>query len=639
MGYLEGLLGGFTERKGVVEDQNRQEALAGSDRERRVLESLINSPDPEVKSLAVAGLLDSAGPKKRKGGLSGWLGELQGSPHLQSIRDLIAHDAQGGGSGEPPAVAPEGASARPTQAITGTSPASSAAPLAQPTGSPTEVGGPPPTPTTTLGAPVEPAPGAQPPVNPSLFQASPGPTTRGQEIQAEAAKAPTPGTPPPAESGPPTGPSPLAVLGTPAPPISGAQPGPGKKGRQVFQTPEGQVRLSKKAAAQGDVEGDVAGYVAAGLTQEQAVAQVQAERIRRSGGVATGYQSVAGEVVDAEGKVIPTFAVLDKASGQYKGTDPDSPYYGIPIPGFRPKATGAGANPFYGQDREAIARAVYGVPFSKLTPEQAADVNGKRQSQLQEDAVQRGTGSGIATFNKPIGVGEAQRTNTQVGATSAQYAGQAVPSTAEQDQRRGVESVKSQLQHVSTLIGAALPKANELSGLAPGATLAIRRRSPQYRTQIAQLESALDNVVNVLARTVGQQRGAQTEMDATRAYNTVVSMKARLLDPTAGDTVESATARIQETMKYLETVLASLPATPVAAAGAGAVGVGSAPPAPGGPAPASPATPAPAAAAPAPGAAPGAKPATPGSAPASAPAGPAGMTMVNGKLYLNGKPY
>jgi hypothetical protein len=133
MGYLEGLLGGFLGRKSEIEQQNLEEAQRSQQREAAVFNTLINSPDPEIKSLAVTGLLHAAEPNKRKSGLSGWLGEMQASPYLPQIQALIntpveeTHQIPGITSRT---MTPESAS----RMIPGATPA------AQPTTSPTQAG-------------------------------------------------------------------------------------------------------------------------------------------------------------------------------------------------------------------------------------------------------------------------------------------------------------------------------------------------------------------------------------------------------------------------------------------------------------------------------------------------------------------
>ena len=86
--WLTGLVQGFGARKSEIEQQNLQEGLRMRQREGQILQALSASPDPEVRSLAIAGLLDSAGPAKRKSGLQGWIGQTESSPYLSQIRAL-----------------------------------------------------------------------------------------------------------------------------------------------------------------------------------------------------------------------------------------------------------------------------------------------------------------------------------------------------------------------------------------------------------------------------------------------------------------------------------------------------------------------------------------------------------------------
>jgi hypothetical protein len=87
-GYQD-LLSGFSERKAEVEKQNYDRSIAASEQEQKIFSTLLGSDDPQIQQLAMTGLLDSANPKKRKGGLRGWLGELEQSPHLAVMQALI----------------------------------------------------------------------------------------------------------------------------------------------------------------------------------------------------------------------------------------------------------------------------------------------------------------------------------------------------------------------------------------------------------------------------------------------------------------------------------------------------------------------------------------------------------------------
>lgn len=134
---LSGFLSGFTSRTQEIQDQNRQDALAAQQRESKVYEALLNSPDPEVKSHAIAGLLDSTANPKRKGGIRGWLGETAQSPHMAAIKALVNQ----------PVTSQEPTTSLPSQQTSGYLSApqpGTESSLAQPETNPTEVGAPPP---------------------------------------------------------------------------------------------------------------------------------------------------------------------------------------------------------------------------------------------------------------------------------------------------------------------------------------------------------------------------------------------------------------------------------------------------------------------------------------------------------------
>jgi hypothetical protein len=215
-------------------------------------------------------------------------------------------------------------------------------------------------------------------------------------------------------------------------------------------------------------------------------------------------------------------------------------------------------------DREAISREKYGVATNLLTPEQQADVNATYEAQIGNRAYRRTAAGNEADFNAPLTPAQAQASNLPVGTTGAQVAGQSILKDAEVEQRRTTESLRDTLTDIDTrLIDAALPDENELAGKLPGAASEIRRRTT-HRNEFAALEAAVDNIVNVAARVVAGAKGAQSEADAKRAENAVVGLKNSIFDPLAGDTRQSAKARIKETLKIVNEVLAKLPtqATP-----------------------------------------------------------------------------
>lgn len=83
---------GLTAAVGEGLQSSRQEAAARAereaDREQRLLAHLATSDDPEIASLALAGMLDQTQRKPRKG-LRGFLGEMEGHPAIPTIQQLI----------------------------------------------------------------------------------------------------------------------------------------------------------------------------------------------------------------------------------------------------------------------------------------------------------------------------------------------------------------------------------------------------------------------------------------------------------------------------------------------------------------------------------------------------------------------
>lgn len=92
--WFGGLLGGFSDRRTEVERQNIREAELSNDREGRIYETLLSSPDPEIQAMAATGLLESAQPRKKKGGIRGWLGEVSANPTFGKLKSLIGTPVQ-----------------------------------------------------------------------------------------------------------------------------------------------------------------------------------------------------------------------------------------------------------------------------------------------------------------------------------------------------------------------------------------------------------------------------------------------------------------------------------------------------------------------------------------------------------------
>jgi hypothetical protein len=460
MAYLTGLLGGFSARKSEVEAQNLEESRLAQAREARIYETLINSPDKETRDLAIAGLLESAQPRRRKGGLRGWLGEVEQSPYLSQIQAL-SPDVEA----EEPTY---GLPSRQTSGYIGTIPAQESS-LAQAPTSPTEVGAPPPT-------PVTPMPSA-------------------------------------------------SITRDVAAPITGTRTV--SRPRQVFRTPEDQTRLTRRAQAQGDVEGEVAGLIAAGYSDDEARELVRQNYARGVG--ASPFQSIAGELPDGT----PAFGVFDRVTGGY--TDPITDQ---PIPGFRPRTTTGSTS--LGADRESLARELFGKRATQLTPTEMATVDQERIRRAEALSFSRGTGTGRAQIQtelgSPIGItaGAAQgldptmTLNTLRGIT---------PITPEQRARLdAAQALAPQIATIKSLVEQVFPDQSRLGGVEASVVLGRKRaaRDPQFMSLEASINLALGNVARVLAA----EAGRLTEQDAQRARTALADLQGYT------DTKESALAKL-----------------------------------------------------------------------------------------------
>lgn len=274
-GFLTGLIGGLDEsatsaRKQAQAEQDKQIA-----REDAILKALASddSIDPAIRQQALAGLTQGAiGAPRKKGFLdSVFGGKVQHNPAVSSLLEMIT------------AAHPETGQPRPPISVLG-GPKSTVQP-----GSAAM----PPKAVQDGGGPQSPAQLAGPP--PSI------PVAPGLGIE------------------PGTGPQIGTTQAPPAPP-------PG-----LFISPEDKMLRQKRAAAQGDVEGEVAGLVASGFTPDEARTMVKANYARKAAGTAAPYQSIAGELPDGTG----AFGVFNRVTGGYDDTQ------GNPIPGFRPRTTAA----------------------------------------------------------------------------------------------------------------------------------------------------------------------------------------------------------------------------------------------------------------------------------------------------------
>lgn len=225
MGAWEGLLGGFMDRKYAVEKQNYEQAIAAGEREQKIFSTLINSDDPEIAQMAMAGLLDSANPKKKKGGLRGWIGEVESSPYLSRIQALLQTPVTEKGSIQLPGEA---------EGMNGPIP-----------------GMPNVTPTITQPAGNQPA-GMAP--------------TSMVDAKTQASAPPQP------------------MTYTQPPPI----PTTTQRPRQAFMSPYDRAMQAEEAQNRGGVRGRVAGYMEAGGTREEALA-IERARLRAGSAAGQTY--------------------------------------------------------------------------------------------------------------------------------------------------------------------------------------------------------------------------------------------------------------------------------------------------------------------------------------------------------------
>lgn len=541
--YLSGIVSGFTARKDELEQRRWAEEQQNNQRESKIYEALIQSPDPEIQSMAFSGLLDSANPKRKKG-LQGWMGEMQKNPAMEGIRKLIqtpVSQTQQVQSGPPAAQGYLPA------------PPSAAGSAALPTSSPTAGGAAPPTPMQpgagmTAGAPsaVSPNAGLPPPTAPPALAAG---ATAPQAVVDKpffyTDSTSVQGTPGPQDLGAVTSDPRLATAPPEMSSVTTSRP------RQVLRTPGQTAQEQATGHAAGAVEGEIQGLVAAGVAPAEARATVLLKMRKAAGLGAAPFQAVAGETLDeVTGKWRPTYASFDRQKNAW--TDPQ----GKPLTTFRRAPTGA--NPSRsdsGRISEAIAQRDYGMSMSNLAienPDALIDVAEKAATFGQENArattAARKGAENDAKLDVPVDLKTAQATGAPVGAKQKEFIGQQVPTQESMKTEMELKNARSQMEQIIPLLDV-LPSQHELiGGLAPGMVLAKRRVTDRER--VAALESAVQNIAAPMQHAKGDTRLSNADMD--RAFDQMVQLKAGLSNPLGGDTRESALARIRQTMQFLD---------------------------------------------------------------------------------------
>lgn len=496
--WFGGLLGGFNDRRTEVEQQNIREAEQSNQRESRIYETLLSSPDPEVQAMAATGLLESAQPRKKKGGIRGWMGEVASNPTFAKIKSLIGTPVQTNvGETELPSPAHTDYSGSNTGQIT--TPPDAAAPMGTAAHSLTEPNAP-----------------------------------AGNKPQAIPASVGTPPT-----FGP----------------------------RKVFASAEDTAVAQARGKAMGDTEGDIAGYVASGMSRPDAMKQVQQERLHANS--ATGMQSISGEVVGPDGRTTPAFGVLDKSRGMY--LDPNTRQ---PIQGFRPR-TSTGSTP-YGADRNAISMELFGVSPSQLTSTQMGTLNATVQSRVQQTAYNRGMGSGQAKIQtelaSPIGPSAAKIYNVSPTTTLGELSGTLTLDDTQKQRLYAIGQMDVALDDIEQGIVNVFPQVPEGFGgvLKTAFSLGVQKLAGDG--DLAALDAAIESSLAQVAQFTGQPGSRLSDNDIKMARATLATLKPSIFN---GDTINTARARLNVVKELFDKARASIPGQPPV----GSAAIGTRPPA------------------------------------------------------------
>ena len=638
MGWLEGVLTGYADRHFEIQKQKRAEAELAAQREQQVLSTLLESKYPDVADAAAAGVLDLANPRRRSGGVAGWMGEIDKSPYLpmiQRTRQRIAEDPEyartqldlgryGPSTGLPTPSIPTPAGSVPNQPSaalpetslveggTGTAPTPAPTPPPAPPGVTGTMG---PTPsfagrsTQNVGRPPASfAPGTQAGTPPPSASFMPPPTPPGvQAAQADGAAPPQAG-PPMAPATPGQG-TPGGAVGTVGrvPPLRSSRTAlPG-----IFPTAADRQQDQTRAQVTGKIDAYTEMYMAQGLPEQEAYRKA-AELLERDlvGSGANPYISIRGEYTDPVTKQLVRGPIsFDKATNRYLLPN------GQPAPpDLRLVTTGR-----LSQSVETAAKE-FGYPSATAVPQGVFPAILQRAQEIDADVTQNRTEAVAAgKVEGPLSPEYTSQHGLPLGTEGRQIINQTVPTPEQRQRRVAISGIKTIVEQIRTAVPRALVSEQEIAGLAPNVANTIMAGTTR-RKEFADLQTNVESVVNTLARAIQEQRGAQTEQDAVRAYNTLVAfqntIKGMLTDPFGGDTIESADRRLAITLAFLELSLSRIPPEPVVQAKPGAGG--------GSPSAA-------------------AAPQTPGAggtpAPAAIPQKGFYKDPVTGKRYLNGKEY
>jgi hypothetical protein len=301
MGWLEGMVTGYQNRSHEIEKEQRDEAVAANAREATVYQALLNSQDPEIRAMAATGMLQTTQPRKRAGGLKGWIGEMQGNAVYPKLLNYLNTPQQLGEDVETHVTPPQTAGYLPTLPPT-------AAPAAQTTAQTTTPGATPP-------AAQAPLPGP-PPAPPGPLPQVPATPPTGAPPESLAAPPPPPDIPqvgPDQLRGalPPAGAArqPESLTTTTRTPVYGLP--------QAFPTAEETAVNIARAKETGEYQAlvDVARRSGEVNPEKWAAQLIASSKTRAAGGAA--FKPMTVEYVGADGQVTQDFASYDVRTGRY----------------------------------------------------------------------------------------------------------------------------------------------------------------------------------------------------------------------------------------------------------------------------------------------------------------------------------
>jgi hypothetical protein len=499
MAWLEGMLGGFSARKAEVEAENLRRSEQASEREGRIFEALLASPDPDIQALATTGLLESARPKSRAKGLRGWLGELEQSPILGQLQSLMR---------QPVEVAPAQEARLPSRHLQ---------PVVQAAAVP---------PSMTQETPTSAALPAQALTEPGASVAKIG----------TAPPPPPPGTP----------------LYTPTEPGQVARP-PVFGARRLFPTQEEQIYRSTIAKEQAEVEGDVAGLVAAGIPRPEALQIIKEQRLRKArGGVE--FQSIPGQMPDGT----PAFGVFDRQLGVYV-----HPQTHQPLTGFQPRTTTGSVS--LGAYYEQAARAL-GYQSGALVPVEARpQVEAKANELAQGQSYARGVGAGQARIqterSMPIGPTAASHYNVSPATTIADLEQMGVVGLdqTQKDRIFALGQVDILIDRMDQLIPQVFPEVEPgvKGALKTAFTLGWKRFSRDV--DLAQLDATINAALAQMVQLTGQPSSRISDKDIELARSIVGRITPAFY---GGDTLQTAQAKMTVVHDLLNKARSSVPTTP-----------------------------------------------------------------------------